>query len=91
MDELVVNMSRTLPPVDTVGRFRSGIYAGKGVIVWRDRTESVPLSERGWHIEIFDPPLDSPDGETWDIWADDEDQLIEWFSTPEFDVEWPMR
>jgi len=79
-----------LPPSDTAGLFTSGTYAGKGVIVWRDQARGVAPGERGWHIEIFDPPLGSSAGETFDIWADDDEQLVEWFSQPDFrDVEWP--
>ncbi|MDP9352822.1 MAG: hypothetical protein M3P51_14970 [Chloroflexota bacterium] len=61
------------------GTVQSGRYQGYAVTVQRD------ASRTGWHIWLI-PTIDR--GLPFDIWADDLEQLEEWFQTDLADTRW---
>ena len=63
--------------VGTVGEILSGTYKGWFVEVEADR------SGHGWHIWVMERWPNPGSGTVWDVWADDEDQLREWFTASE--------
>lgn len=70
---------------DLAGRLgiaRSGEHRGWYIEVERDP------SWTGWHIWVSreDPRLGP--SKTWDIWADDEEQVRDWLGVDEMSVEW---
>ena len=71
--------------IGQVGIFEAGEYRGKYVLVEHDHTKA------GWHIWILEKWPGTLPNDGWDIWADDEEQLADWFEQPDFRVRWLGR
>lgn len=74
--------SKSQVPVGRVGKALGGQYRGMYVTVDEDP------SRTGWHVWLHrsDPRLGPTDG--WDIWADEVEDVLEWLSPDQLDVEW---
>ncbi|MEX5713625.1 hypothetical protein AB1484_36885 [Parafrankia sp. FMc6] len=74
-------MSIPLWRTGVAGRVVAGEYGGRYIYIEKDRTGA------GWHIYVSENPPGDP-GEGWDIWAENERQIEEWFQDLEIAVEW---
>ena len=68
------------------GILTTGPHKGHCIEVTRDR------SRAGWHIWVTRCPTDDDRNDDqfpgWDIWMDEDQDLLEWFEDPEFQVRW---
>lgn len=69
-------------PARRHGQLTAGPNTGRWVYIEPDASAS------GWHIWVLQYRYGEQPNDGFDIWADDEDQVEQWLTDPDFQVSW---